>query len=338
MKRIRVTVGGEVIAEVDAIGEFVVGRAEGVDIRINDPEVSSRHLRIRAEGDDVLVMDLGSTNGTGLDAGTLPANVEVPFRRGQKLMLGKAMVEVMEPAADAEGSHSADMFEAEHTVAVGGAGMQEALISVARFKAAAPRLVIAAAHDRRTVAIQEMEAIIGRDAQDCQVDIPHGSVSSKHAALTFKNGHFELRDLGSANGTAVNGRRITGPTELEPETPVTIGTIECLFVCNQPQSADAARLSEQLAKHAVAMSKITQAQARQVLDEHRKSGRLLGELFVEKGMLKPAEWAEFWRQRDVIATLGSGAAVTGGSKGGKLWIIVAVLALAVAAAVIVMNM
>jgi pSer/pThr/pTyr-binding forkhead associated (FHA) protein len=338
MKRIRVTVGGDVVAEVDAVGELVVGRAEGVDIRINDPEVSSKHLRIRAAGDDVFVTDLGSTNGTGLDDGTLAPNTEVSLSRGQKLMLGQAMIEVMEPAADAGDDHSGDLFEAEQTVAVGGAGMQEALISVARFKAAAPRLVIAAAHDRRTVAIQEMEAVIGRDGQDCQVEIPHGSVSSKHAAITYKDGAFEIRDLGSSNGTAVSGTKITGPTPLAPETALTIGTIECLFTCNQPESEDAGRLSEQLTKHAVAMSKITQAQSRQILDEHRKSGRPVGELLVEKGMLKPAEWAEYWKQRDVIATLGSGAGGQAAGGGGKVWIVIALIAVAVAVAAVLMNM
>ncbi len=337
MKRIRVTVGGEVTAEVDAVGEIVIGRAEGVDIRVNDPEVSSRHVRVRAAGDEVFVTDLGSTNGTGLGDGTLTPNAEVPLRRGQKLMLGPAMVEVIEPAADADDGHSGDMFEAEHTVAVGGAGMQAALISVARFKAAAPRLVIGAAHDRRTVAIQEMEAVIGRDGHDCQVEIPHGSVSSRHAALTFKDGVFELRDLGSRNGTFVSGAKITEPTIIAPETAVTIGTIECLFVCNQPESDDASRLTEQLASHAAAMSKITPSQARQVLDEHRRTGRLLGELFVEKGMLEPADWADMWRQRDVISTLGSGAGATAGSSS-KGWIIFALIAAVVAVAAILMNL
>ena len=335
MKRIRVTVGGEVIAEVDAVGELVIGRAEGVDIRINDSEVSSRHLRVRAEGDVVYVMDLGSTNGTGLDNGPLAPNTEVTLSRGQKLMLGQAMVEVTEPAAT---SHSGDLFEAENTVAVGGAGMQAALINVARFRAASPRLVIGASHDRRTVAIQEMEVTIGRDGNDVQVEIPHGSVSSRHAALSFKDGKFELRDLGSANGTAVSGSKISSPTVLESETAITIGTIECLFVCNQPESEDASRLAEQLVNHAVAMSKITQAQSRQVLDEHRKTGRLVGELLVEKGMMSPADWASIWQQRQVIATLGSGAGAGAAGSSNKTWIIFALIGFAVAAAAILMSM
>ena len=60
MKRIRVTLGGEVVAEVDADRELILGRGEGADIRIQDGEISSRHLRIGPEGGGVVVTDLGS--------------------------------------------------------------------------------------------------------------------------------------------------------------------------------------------------------------------------------------------------------------------------------------
>jgi pSer/pThr/pTyr-binding forkhead associated (FHA) protein len=324
MKRIRVTLGGEVVAEVDADRELIVGRGEGADIRIQDGEISSRHLRIRPEGGGVVVTDLGSTNGSMLDDSTpLVANQDFALERGHKLMVGPAMLEVVESAAAS--GEAAGYFEAEHTVAVGGAGMQEALLNVARFKAASPRLVIGAEHDRRTVPITEMETVIGRDRESCQIEIPHASVSSKHASVVF-DGHFELRDHGSSNGTFVDGNRITGAAAIPAETAIRIGTVDCLFVCNQPESDDSAQLAETLANHAANMSRVTEAQARQVLDEHRKTGRLLGELFVEKGMMSPQEWADLWRQRDVIATLGSGAGAKGG---GNSWVIYALLAIAV---------
>jgi pSer/pThr/pTyr-binding forkhead associated (FHA) protein len=328
MKRIRVTLGGEVITEVDADRELILGRGEAADIRIQDGEISSRHLRIRPEGGGVVVTDLGSTNGSMLDDSTqLEAGVDVALERGHKLMVGPAMIEVVESAAAA--NESEGYFEAEKTVAVGGAGMQAALINVARFKAAAPRLVIGAEHDRRTVPISEMETVIGRDRETCQIEISHASVSAKHASIVF-DGAFQLKDHGSSNGTFVDGNRISGGAAIQPETALRIGTVDCLFVCNQPGSEDAARLNEALANHAANMSKVTQAQARQVLDEHRKSGRLLGELFVEKGMLSPQEWADLWRQREVVATLGSAGAGT--KDGDKSWIIYVLIALAVAAA------
>jgi hypothetical protein len=41
----------------------VIGRAADADLRINDPGVSRRHAEIRLNGDELVVSDLGSTNG-----------------------------------------------------------------------------------------------------------------------------------------------------------------------------------------------------------------------------------------------------------------------------------
>ncbi len=51
----RVAVGGEPI---------VMGRLPECDVVLADPNVSRRHAEIRRLGDDVVVSDLGSTNGT----------------------------------------------------------------------------------------------------------------------------------------------------------------------------------------------------------------------------------------------------------------------------------
>ncbi len=51
----------------------------------------------------------------------------------------------------------------------------------------------------------EME--IGR-APDSSIVLGDPSVSSRHASLTRNRGRWVLRDLGSTNGTTVNGRRI----------------------------------------------------------------------------------------------------------------------------------
>ena len=53
--------GTEVAIDVDPV---VVGRDEGAQIRLSDPEVSAVHCELRAVNEGVLVRDLGSTNGT----------------------------------------------------------------------------------------------------------------------------------------------------------------------------------------------------------------------------------------------------------------------------------
>jgi hypothetical protein len=45
-------------------GQLVMGRATDADITLNDPGISRHHARIVREGDDFIVEDLGSTNGT----------------------------------------------------------------------------------------------------------------------------------------------------------------------------------------------------------------------------------------------------------------------------------
>lgn len=50
-------------------------------------------------------------------------------------------------------------------------------------------------------------ATVGR-ASDCQIRINVGSVSRNHARLFFEAGHFWVKDLDSANGTTVNGKKV----------------------------------------------------------------------------------------------------------------------------------
>ena len=49
---------------------------------------------------------------------------------------------------------------------------------------------------------------IGRDSKN-DIVIVRGAVSRQHAVIEQHNNHFVLRDLGSSNGTFVNGERVT---------------------------------------------------------------------------------------------------------------------------------
>lgn len=55
--------------------------------------------------------------------------------------------------------------------------------------------------------------IIGRDAS-CDIVINDPSVSRRHAELLIENNQAQVRDLGSSNGTMVNGVRIASPQML----------------------------------------------------------------------------------------------------------------------------
>ena len=70
------------------------------------------------------------------------------------------------------------------------------------------------------------ELLVGRhDA--CDVMVSHPSVSRKHARLSFRDGHWVLRDLDSTNGTRVNGKRVVR-CRLEPGDRLSLGSADLL--------------------------------------------------------------------------------------------------------------
>ncbi|MEO3975752.1 DUF1707 and FHA domain-containing protein [Streptomyces sp. CAU 1734] len=63
---------------------------------------------------------------------------------------------------------------------------------------------------------------IGRDPNN-GLRLSHDTVSRHHAELSMRNGVWILRDLGSTNGTTVNGRRVTGSVPVQEGDMVGFG-------------------------------------------------------------------------------------------------------------------
>jgi len=76
---------------------------------------------------------------------------------------------------------------------------------------------------------QNGENVIGRDP-DVHVFLDHPSVSRRHARISITAGRVVLEDLNSRNGTCVNGRGITSPTEVHDGTIIGVGPITLTFV------------------------------------------------------------------------------------------------------------
>ena len=76
-----------------------------------------------------------------------------------------------------------------------------------------PRLVLAATPDdpERTVPLTRPVTVIGRGSE-ADLQLPDTGVSRRHAEVRVDGDAVRLLDLGSTNGTRVNGHRIDGKT------------------------------------------------------------------------------------------------------------------------------
>jgi len=79
----------------------------------------------------------------------------------------------------------------------------------------------------------EPEVLVGRSAE-CAIVIAAPSVSRKHARLRRESERWVLEDLGSANGTQVNGERVRKPVVLRDGDRVTFGAVQTTFVDPPP--------------------------------------------------------------------------------------------------------
>ena len=66
--------------------EFLIGRGGDCDLRIHGAAVSRHHCLLRRRGDEVTVLDLGSSNGTFVNDQRVRS--QTPVRNGDRLRVG----------------------------------------------------------------------------------------------------------------------------------------------------------------------------------------------------------------------------------------------------------
>ncbi len=79
-----------------------------------------------------------------------------------------------------------------------------------------------AALGRRFLLTEDTE--IGRDP-DCDVQLDDPSVSSRHSRLRLRADGLSIEDLGSTNGTLLNGAQIVGAAAVRPGDKIKLGRI-----------------------------------------------------------------------------------------------------------------
>ena len=168
---------------------ITIGRSPQNDLIIDSPVVSRQHAELKQQGSEYYLHDLGSTNGSVVNGKMVQRGQSPPLHDGTIIRIG-----------DAQGNSVGITFQ---KTAVGKSHL--GTIKLGQLN------------------IDPMTTYtIGRDPAN-QVHLDHPSVSRRHAEVRQTAAGAVLRDLGSANGTYINGQSLRGKRQLNNGDVIQIG-------------------------------------------------------------------------------------------------------------------
>ena len=192
---------------------------------LEDQTVSRRHALLVLEDGRCFVEDLGSTNGTSVNGAQAAKGERVEVASGAELKFGSSVLTLdlpempvaSEEAPAEEALEEAPEVEAAaETVEVTGEEVVEVALADEEVVEDAPVALARLVGDGSEYPIMPGENTIGRRGDSNIVLSGDPYVSGSHAQITAEDGEFTLVDVGSTNGTMLNGAKV------EPNQPVAL--------------------------------------------------------------------------------------------------------------------
>ncbi|MEO1272789.1 MAG: FHA domain-containing protein, partial [Myxococcota bacterium] len=194
-------------------GSFYIGRVEGNDIILPSNNVSRRHSRLFVRDGKCFIEDLGSSNGVYVDSQRIQG--EHNLGSGAQIRIGDYYLYLEYNRGDSEGQSD---VVSTHIVSQ---------------DANAHKLIrVRDAFAGEEFVLSEIHNTIGRTDEN-YILLNDQSISRRHAIIENTGLVYSLQDLGSSNGTSVNGRQVSGSTVLKEGDTVRFGNVEFVFVSNE---------------------------------------------------------------------------------------------------------
>ncbi|OGO61906.1 MAG: hypothetical protein A2029_12865 [Chloroflexi bacterium RBG_19FT_COMBO_47_9] len=194
-----------------------IGRGENNIIIINSPKISRNHARIEWGGEHFLVRDLGSSNGTFVN-GQRVENMPFALKDGDDLMLERLSFK-FEAAAIARKMQ--DAF-----------GMETVPAEKSSTDNQKAYLEVVSGPDIGMVYPVSGESVtMGRTSKKAiwELCLNDGTVSRPHATVEKRGSSYYLVDLGSVNGTTINGLFVIEPILLNDGDKIGLGESRLVF-------------------------------------------------------------------------------------------------------------
>jgi ABC transport system ATP-binding/permease protein len=191
---------------------FLVGRNETADICVLDRSCSRHHFRIVRRDNHYYVERLNAVNPTYLNGQATTAST--PLEHGAFLQAGQTRFQFLLRPAGETTAHLVPKTPPPPldapTMMAGPSRTDDELLAGTVFPLSGVML-------------------IGRELGRVQIHLPHPQVSRAHATVALQGTTATLTDLGSANGTFVNGQRINASTLLHSGDQLDVGPYALQF-------------------------------------------------------------------------------------------------------------
>ncbi len=191
---------------------FLIGRFSSSDLPLLEEGdkarlVSRRHAEIRWSSSGYIIRDLGAANPAWVNQSRL----EAPrlLEDGDAVQVSSTLLRYRAPRLP---------LAANSTSPAGAGQLKTYILKVPPSQSllSGPQLLSLPTN---------RQILIGR-AEGNDVRLLDRSISRRHARLFYEARHFFLYDLGSANGTRLNGREVTEPVVLQPGDYLKFGNFE----------------------------------------------------------------------------------------------------------------
>ncbi len=192
-------------------GNNTVGSADDCDVVLKVPGIAARHAEIELGPNGARIGVHDATNITRVN-GTLVA-ARTPISTGDALLFANVQCQV---AGDAP-----SMEQPAAPAAVDDAGATKVRMAIPMFVLRG----VSGSTFGKSFPLHG-SAVIGRQA-DCDICLAGDEISRRHAEISVGPGGLTIKDLDSANGTFVNGKRVT-QSELKPGDEVKLDTVRFL--------------------------------------------------------------------------------------------------------------
>ena len=93
--------------------------------------------------------------------------------------------------------------------------------------------ILVGKHAGKVIPLTSTKFLVGRE-QDCHLRPNSDLISRHHCVFTIDDYSVRLRDLGSTNGTRVNGKPVIGEITLAAGDTISIGKLDVVLACRKP--------------------------------------------------------------------------------------------------------